>query len=83
MGGGGLLCLGPSLCLPGVGTKAGFVGVTQSTEGVVSILLWFVSVRPRPGAVWGAPLRTGGRLPGRLAGRPGPRLAKVTVGAGG
>ena len=52
-------------------------------EGDVSILLWFVSVRPRPGAVQGAPLRTGGRLAGRLKGRLAPRLAEVTVGAGG
>ena len=46
-----LLCLSPSLCLPGTGTKAGFAGVAQSMEGVVSILLPFVSVRSRLGAV--------------------------------
>ena len=44
-GGWGLLCLGPSLCLPCTGTKAGFFRVAQSMEGVVSILLRFLSVR--------------------------------------
>ena len=56
-------------------------------EGVVSILLRFMSVRFRPGAVRegyrGASLRTGGQLAGRLAGELAPRLAEVTVGAGG
>ena len=50
--GGGLLYLGPSVCLPWVGTKAGLVGVAQFMEGVASILLKFVSAcRPR---VWSA-----------------------------
>ena len=52
---------------------------------VVSILLRFLSVRSRLGAVQGgrrrAPLRTGGVLAGRLAGPLVPRLAEVTVGA--
>ena len=55
----GLLCLGPSLCLPWAGTKAGFIGVTLFMEGVVSLLLRFVSVRFRPDAVRGVPLRAG------------------------
>ena len=41
-GGRGLLCLGSSLCLPWVGTKAGFIGVSQCMKGVVSMLLWFM-----------------------------------------
>ena len=41
-GGGGSLYLGPSLCLPWAGTKAGVIGVAQFMEGVASILLGFV-----------------------------------------
>ena len=62
-GGRGSLCLGPSLYLPWAGTKAGFFCITQSMEGVVSILPWFVSVRCRPDAVRGVPLRAGAGLP--------------------
>ena len=51
-------------------------------EGAVSILLRFMSMRSRPGAVRGAPLRTGGRLAGRLAGWLVPWVAEVTVGCG-
>ena len=40
--GGGSLYLGPSLCLPRAGTKAGVMGVTQFMEGVACILLRFV-----------------------------------------
>ena len=58
-GGWGLLCLGQSLCLPRVGTKASFIGVAQSMEGVVSILFWFVSAGCRLGAVREVPLRAG------------------------
>ena len=58
----GSLCLGPSLCLARVGTKAGFIVVAQSMEGVVSILLRLVSVRCRPDAVRGVPLCTGAGL---------------------
>ena len=61
-GGRGLLCPDPSLCPPWAGTKAGFFGVAQSMEGLVSILLWFVSVRCRPDAVGGVPLRAGAGL---------------------
>ena len=66
VGSRGSLCLGPSLCLPSTGTKAGYVRVAQSTEGVVSILPWFVSLRSRPGAPpggrRGASLCTGGSM---------------------
>ena len=81
--GGRTLCFGPSLCLPRVGIEAGFTGVAQSMEGLVSILLRLVSVRFCPGAVRGVPLRAGRQLAGRLAGRSSPRPAEVTVGAGG
>ena len=40
--GGGSLYLGPSLCLPWAGTKAGVIGVAQFMEGVASILLRLV-----------------------------------------
>ena len=61
-GGGGSLCLGPSLCLSWAGTKAGFIGVAQSMEGVVCILLRFTSARRHPYAVHGVPLRAGAGL---------------------
>ena len=41
--GGGSLYLGPSLCLPCAGTKAGVIGVAQFMEGVVYILFRLVS----------------------------------------
>ena len=43
--GRGLLYLGPSLCLPWAGNKAGVIGVAQVMEGVASILLRFVYAR--------------------------------------
>ena len=53
-------------------------------EGVVSILIRFVSVRSGLGAVGGGrrgtPLFTGGLLAGRPVGRPALQLAHVTVG---
>ena len=81
-GGAGLLCLGLSLCRPRTGTKAGFVGVPLSLEGVVSILLRFVSARHCWGAVrggrHGAPLCTGGWLAGRLVGWLAPQVTLET-----
>ena len=60
-----------------------FVAVALSMEGVVPILLWFVSLRSRLAAVRGrrrgAPLCTGCQLTGRLVGWLAPPLAKVTV----
>ena len=41
--GWGSLYLGPSLCLPWAGTRAGVIGVAQFLEGVVSILFRCVS----------------------------------------
>ena len=61
-GGGGSLCLGPSLCFPWAGTKAAFIGAAQSMEGVVAMLLRFVSARRRPDAVRGVPLPAGAGL---------------------
>ena len=58
----GSLCLSPSLCLPWPGTNAGFIGVAQCMEGVLSILLRFVSVRCRSDAVCGVPLCAGAGL---------------------
>ena len=58
-GGGASLCLGPFHCLPRLGTKAGFIGVAQCMEGVVSLLLSFVLACCRPDAVRGVPLRAG------------------------
>ena len=40
--GGGSFYLGPTLCLPWAGTKAGVIGVAQFMEGVASLLLPFV-----------------------------------------
>ena len=40
--GGGSLCLGPSLCLPWAGNKAGVTGVVLVMEGVAPIPLRFV-----------------------------------------
>ena len=40
---GGSVYLGPSLCLPLAGTKAGVIGVAKSMEGVVSIVFRFMS----------------------------------------
>ena len=40
--GGRSLYLGPSVCLPWAGTRAGVIGVAQFMEGLASILLWFV-----------------------------------------
>ena len=37
--GRGSLYLGPSLCLPWAGTKAGVIGIAQFMDGVASILL--------------------------------------------
>ena len=85
-GGRGSLCLGLSLCLPRTGTNAGFFGVALSMEGVVPILLRFVSVRSCLDAVGEgrreAPLCTGWWLAGRPVGWPAtsPQLAEVTVG---
>ena len=42
--GGRSLYLGPPLCLPWAGTKAGVIGVAQFLDLVASILLWFVFV---------------------------------------
>ena len=83
-GGGGSLCLGPSLCVPRTGTNAGFAGIALSMEGLVSILLRFVSVRSRLAAVRGgrrgAPLCTGRWLAGRPVGWLAPQLAEAAVG---
>ena len=59
-GGRRSLCLGPSLCLPWLDTKAGFIGVPQ--QGVVSMLLQFVSACCRLDAVRGVPMRAGAGL---------------------
>ena len=84
--GGGFLSLGLFLCLPHTGTNAGFVGVALFMEGVVCILLRFMSVRSCLGAVrggrCGAPLCTDGWLAGRLVAWLAPQLAEVTVGTG-
>ena len=40
--GGGSPCLGPSLCLPWAGNKAGVLGVALTMEGLAPIPLWFV-----------------------------------------
>ena len=40
--GGGSPCLGPSLCLPTAGNKAGALGFALAMEGVAPIPLWFV-----------------------------------------
>ena len=59
-GGGGLLYLGLSLCLPWAGTKAGGIGIALLMEGVVSILSRFVSAcqpRVRPAGCSCAPAR--------------------------
>ena len=61
-GDGGSLCLGPPLCLPWAGTKAGFVGVVKFMKVVASIVFWFMSASCRPDAVRGVPLRTGAGL---------------------
>ena len=83
-GGRGFFCLGPSVCLPRTRTNAGFVGVTLYIEGVASILLRFVSVRSRLGAVRGerrgVPLCTRRWLTGRLVSWPSLQLAEVIVG---
>ena len=51
--GGGSPCLGPSLCFPWAGNKAGVLGVALSMEGVAPILLRFVlACCPRARSVW-------------------------------
>ena len=46
-------CLGPSLCLPWAGNKAGVLGVALAMEGVAPIPLWFVlACCPRASSVW-------------------------------
>ena len=61
-GGGGSLCLGPPLCLPRAGTKAGLTGPAQSMEGVAPILHRLASACRRPDAVRGIPSRAGAGL---------------------
>ena len=51
--GGGSPYLGPSLCLPWAGNKAGVIGVALVMEGVALILLRFVfACCPRAWSVW-------------------------------
>ena len=51
--GGGSPCLGPSLCLPWAGNKAGVIGVALAMEGVAPIPLRFVlACCPRARSVW-------------------------------
>ena len=51
--GGGSPCLGPSLCLPWAGNKAGVLGVPLAMEGVAPIPLRFVlACCPRTRSVW-------------------------------
>ena len=56
--GGGLLCLGPSLCLAWAGNKAGVIGNAQVMEGVAPILLRFVFACRPP--AWSAGAGGGG-----------------------
>ena len=76
--GGGSPCLGPSLCLPWVGNKAGVLAVALAMEGVAPIPLWFVlacCLRARsvwrPEVFWAGSLVLRGSCGSRRQGRGG------------